>query len=117
MPLGTHIIVDVYSVENSEYLTYIENIHSVCIGACREAGLTIIDSKFHSFGDDLGVTGIVILSESHLSIHTWPELNFFSLDIYSCGEKDPKVAVDFILKDLQAQYYTVRIIKRGEING
>lgn len=117
MPLGTHIIADIHSVENPEYLKYLENVHSVCIGACREADLTIIDSKFHSFGEGLGVTGIVILAESHLSIHTWPELNFFSLDVYSCGEKDPMVAVDFILRDFQARHYNIQIIKRGNIDG
>jgi len=61
-----------------------------------------------------GVSGVVIVAESHISVHTWPEEGYAALDVYTCGEKaDPEKAVDYILEKFKAQYAHVSEVKRG----
>ena len=83
---GLHLIGDLYGCLCDSRLMldapYLENF-------CRErvaaAGLTTVGSLFHSFGEGGGVTGVVVLAESHLSIHTWPEAGYVTLDVYVCN--------------------------------
>jgi len=70
-------------------------------------------SYFFKFSP-MGVSGVVIVAESHISVHTWPEKGYAALDVYTCGENaDPEKAVDYILEQFKAQYAHVSEIKRG----
>lgn len=74
-----HINVDVPALSN------LEVCRSACILAVNEAGLTIVGDFFHSFGEGEGVTGVVVLAESHVAIHTWPESAYVTLDVFVCN--------------------------------
>ncbi|GAA5165727.1 adenosylmethionine decarboxylase [Viridibacterium curvum] len=70
--------------------------------AAALAGATVIHSHFHHFGPGMGVTGVLLLRESHISIHTWPENAFAAVDIFMCGEAQPRLAARHIEQGLQA---------------
>ncbi len=72
-------------------LTCRQTLENLCRRACAEAGMCVVGSLFHQF-DPVGVTGVVLLSESHLSVHTWPEEGFVALDVYVCNHHKDNTA-------------------------
>jgi len=94
-------------------LSDVDGIHAMMIGAAKAARATIMESAFHRF-EPQGVSGTVILAESHLSIHTWPEKGYAAMDFYTCGDHtDPWLACDHAAKLLDAQSILTTEIKRG----
>ena len=83
---GMHLLVDLWGARN---LTDPATIDRTLSEAAEAAGATILHSHFHHFGPDGGVSGVVVLAESHISIHTWPERDFAAVDIFMCGACDP----------------------------
>lgn len=83
---GLHLLANMHNV-NLEVpaLHNLEICRSVCISAVNDAGLTIVGDFFHSFGEGGGVTGVVVLAESHVAIHTWPESAYVTLDVFVCN--------------------------------
>jgi S-adenosylmethionine decarboxylase len=77
------------------------------------AGARILHSHFHSFGEAMGVTGVVLLAESHISIHTWPEYGFAAADIFMCGDAQPRLALEVIEFALKPASSIVQTIARG----
>lgn len=87
---GLHIIADLYNCRKGEYLLSSGNLRELCVNACTDAGLTVLGDHFYQFdGADGtqqgGSTGAVVLAESHLAIHTWPERDGATLDVYVCN--------------------------------
>lgn len=87
---GLHIIADLYNCQKSELLVSSEKLRELCVTACKSAGLTVLGDHFIQFdGADGtqqgGSTGAVVLAESHLAIHTWPERDGATLDVYVCN--------------------------------
>lgn len=84
--LGIHLIGDLYDCQG-DFLYFVdgEALKTLCLSAVREAGLTVVGDLFHQFGEGGGVTGAVVLAESHLAIHTWPEKRYVTLDVYVCN--------------------------------
>lgn len=87
---GTHLLVDLWDARN---LDDPEQIDRTLCEAAVTAGATILHSHFHHFTPNGGVSGVVVLAESHISIHTWPERNFAAVDIFMCGACDPHLAI------------------------
>ena len=95
---GLHIIADLYNCPGSEYLTSADALRRLCVKACETAGLSVLGEHFYQFDsfDQIqagGATGAVVLAESHLAIHTWPERDGATLDIYVCnvtGDNSPR---------------------------
>ena len=83
---GTHLLVDLWGATNLGDPALIDA--ALCEAAVA-AGATILHSHFHHFSPNGGVSGVVVLAESHISIHTWPERDFAAVDIFMCGECDP----------------------------
>jgi len=83
---GMHLLIDVWGASNLDSPELIDK--TLCAGAL-EAGATILHSHFHHFTPNGGVSGVVVLAESHISIHTWPERDFAAIDIFMCGACDP----------------------------
>ncbi|MEQ8664740.1 MAG: adenosylmethionine decarboxylase [Rhodospirillales bacterium] len=92
---GTHLLVDLWDASR---LDDPEHIDRELRRAAETAGATILHSHFHHFTPNDGVSGVVVLAESHISIHTWPERGFAAIDIFMCGDCDPADAVP-VLRD------------------
>ena len=83
---GTHLLIDLWGATN---LADPEHIDVALREAAITAGATILHSHFHHFSPNGGVSGVVVLAESHISIHTWPERDFAAVDIFMCGACNP----------------------------
>ena len=112
--LGRHIIVEYYDCA-PEIMNDVVLIQESMEGAAEIAGATIINSTFHHFSP-YGVSGVVVIEESHLAIHTWPEFGYASVDIFTCGEAvDPWISYQFLKKAFKADHGSAVELKRGEM--
>jgi len=112
--LGRHLIAEFDGCDAGQLRTQ-ARLRDAMIEAARRAGARVINDQFHHFGPDGGVSGVVLLAESHLSIHTWPEAGYAAVDIYTCGRHvRPDLACTFLGKALQARHVTLTELKRGE---
>lgn len=109
--LGRHILVEYYSCDE-EVLRNPELIEEYMCEAATRSGATIVQSCFHHF-NPWGVSGAVIISESHLTIHTWPEYGYAAVDLFTCGDIDPWAGFDFLEEALEAQRSESTEIPRG----
>ncbi len=107
-----HFIADMYGIDAAKLAdpVLIENMLRNSAGA---AGATILFSHFHAFGPGQGVTGVVLLAESHISIHTWPEAGFAAADLFMCGSAAPQRALDLIRAALLPAECKIEAIARG----
>lgn len=110
-PNGTHLLADMAGIAPG-LLVDCTKIEQLLRDAATAAGAQVLHSHFHSFGPGLGVTGVVLLAESHISIHTWPENGFAAADIFMCGASQPHVALEVIEEALQPEYSEVRTVDR-----
>jgi len=111
-PSGTHLLADFYGIAPAA-LVSCEAIDRLLRDGAQAAGATILHSYFHSFGNAQGVTGVVLLAESHISIHTWPEFGFAAADIFMCGDARPALALAVIEAALGPVSSIVQTIARG----
>ena len=83
---GVHLLGDLHGCRGDGRLMHdATHLQAFCQRAVADAGLTAVGALFHSFGEGAGVTGVVVLAESHLSVHTWPEDGYVTLDVYVCS--------------------------------
>ena len=87
---GMHLLVDLWGASNLDDPAHID---AALRKAAITAGATILHSHFHHFTPNGGVSGVVVLAESHISIHTWPERDFAAVDIFMCGACDPHLSI------------------------
>lgn len=112
--LGRHIIVEYYDC-SPEILNDVVNIEKSMINAAEEAGATIINSTFHHFSP-YGVSGVVVIQESHLAIHTWPEYGYASVDLFTCGDTvNPWVSYQLLKEAFNAGHGSAVELSRGEM--
>jgi S-adenosylmethionine decarboxylase len=110
--LGSHLLVELNGC-NEQLLDDLSRVKSALIDAADEAGATIVGEIFHEFSP-VGVTGVVAIAESHISIHTWPEHGYAAVDVFSCSETfRPHEAARLIVERLGAESHTVQVIERG----
>ena len=83
-PTGTHLLADLYGCSK---LADIDVVDAALRAAVSAAGATLLDLRLHGFGEGMGITGVALLAESHISIHTWPEHGYAAIDIFLCGER------------------------------
>ena len=109
---GTHLLVDLWGARN---LADPALIDSALRRAAIRAGATILHSHFHHFTPNGGVSGVVVLAESHISIHTWPEREFAAVDIFMCGACNPHDAVPVLRAAFQPERVDLNEERRGRI--
>ena len=95
-----HLTATIYG--SFEALNDGPRIVHACLAAAHAAGATVLNYQWHQF-EPHGVTALVLLSESHLSIHTWPEKGSAAVDVFTCGDAKPRKALDSMLKDLDCE--------------
>lgn len=108
---GLHLLIDFW---NTDILPQSE-IEKVLRQAAEVCGANVISVLLHSFGEGAGITGVAILSESHISIHTWPEIQYVALDVFMCGTCDPHKAVAVLKDAFNPEKIQVTTHSRGRI--
>ena len=115
MMLGKHTLADIYDIEN-DCLDDIEQIKDIILESCKESNLHVVEFTFHKF-EPYGLSGIFVLKESHIAIHTWPEYKFASVDVFTCGTMaNPTEACNKIVNKLQSKNVVIKEFDRGQIN-
>ena len=87
---GVHLIVDLYEAKHLDDIDLIDEALRKCVAA---AGATLLHIHLHHFEPNGGVSGVAVLAESHISIHTWPEVNYAAIDIFMCGNAKPDACI------------------------
>ena len=110
-PQGVHFIVEASGC--GEVIKDVSKLQDILVEAAKRANAQVWSVSFNLF-PPTGVSGVVVISESHLSVHTWPEENYMALDIYTCGEKSmPLKAVEYVLQKVDAKRSHITEISRG----
>ena len=110
---GIHLIAEFWNGKNIEDTEKIKKILNRAVRAAKSTSLKTVIYKF----SPQGLTGVVLLAESHIAIHLWPEFNYLAIDIFTCGNKAmPYKALEYFKKVFQPEKIEVKEIKRGKIN-
>jgi S-adenosylmethionine decarboxylase len=110
--LGRHLLLELFDCD-PEAINSLDVVKASMVEAAKRAQATIVDVVFHEF-NPFGISGVVVIAESHLAIHTWPEYRYAAVDVFSCGETlQPQVAVDYLLEQLGAARTSVVELQRG----
>ncbi|MEN2998712.1 MAG: adenosylmethionine decarboxylase [Brevinematia bacterium] len=113
--LGKHLLVEYYDCD-VDVLDSVDEIRGAMVKAAKLSGATVINDTFHHFSP-FGVSGVVVIAESHLAIHTWPEHKFAAVDLFTCGEDvDPWIGFRYLKEVLKSKYFTVMEMRRGLID-
>ena len=112
--LGRHLIAEFYGCD-FDVLNSVDDIRKHMCDAAVKIGATVLGEKFHQFTPQ-GVSGTVVIAESHLSIHTWPEVGYVAVDIFTCGGLDPNIGFKHLGESLCAKSGRVQEIVRGMPN-
>ena len=110
--LGKHILAE-YTGCKKEIISDTKTVEEIMLQAAEKSKVTIVEKCFHKFSP-YGVSGVVIIAESHLAIHTWPEYNFAAVDFFTCNKDcNTDIALEYLKKQFSAEKYKVMKIKRG----
>ena len=109
---GKHIILDLWGVNFDNNIKTMKNIFREAV---KKSGATLLHLHVHEFGKDEGLSGIAVLAESHISVHTWPDKGYIALDIFMCGASFPEIAADALIKRFSPKKTKLRTIYRGKI--
>jgi len=110
--LGRHLLLELFDCD-AEALNSLETVKASMVEAAKRAQATIVDVVFHEF-NPFGISGVVVIAESHLAIHTWPEYRYAAVDIFSCGEVlQPQTAANYLVEQLGACRASVVELQRG----
>ena len=112
---GQHYLVDFRGCD-PETLRFVGPTREIFLRAARESKATLVGEDFHQFEPE-GVSGVILIAESHLSVHTWPESGFAAVDIFTCGEEmDADVAIGVLKAAFRAEEVVVRVHTRGRLD-
>ena len=112
--LGNHILVEFMNCD-PKIMNDVAGIERDMVAAAQKAGATVINSTFHHFSP-FGVSGVVVIQESHLAIHTWPEYGYAAVDLFTCGEMDAWISFDHLKECFGSTSYSALEMKRGSVN-
>ncbi len=113
--LGRHLLVELYDCDQ-RIIGDVQQVEIIMTLAAKATKAHIIDVVFHTFNPQ-GVSGVIVIAESHLAIHTWPEFNFASVDIYTCGKViNPWKALTILKNKFKSKNMSAMEIKRGILN-
>jgi S-adenosylmethionine decarboxylase len=106
---GIHLLIDFWEADNLNSVSFCRKALARAVEACDA---TLLSIELHKFSPH-GVSGVAVISESHISIHTWPEHNYAALDIFVCGDKDPYLALKSLKYSFQPKRVNLIEAKRG----
>ncbi len=109
---GQHILLDLWNVKFDNSIKTLKKIITECILISKA---TLLHLHLHRFGKSQGISGVAVLAESHISVHTWPERNYIAFDIFMCGDTNPELAADYLTHIFQPKKKLLKKIKRGVV--
>ena len=110
--LGKHLLLELKDC-NQEVLDDLTLLRDSLLSAAEKAGATMVGESFHHFTPQ-GVSGVVVIAESHLFLHTWPEYGYAAVDIFTCGDTvKPELAAELLIKRLGAKNSAIVELRRG----
>ncbi len=109
--LGTHLIAELFNC-NEFHINDVKKVEEVMMAAAELSSATIIKPFFHKFSP-YGISGVIIIAESHFTIHTWPEYGYAAVDIFTCGDLNYQAALDHIKNELEAERCSIFQFQRG----
>ncbi len=107
---GTHLLIDLWDASRLDEQSYIENVLKRCVTACHA---TLLHIHLHQFSKSGGISGVAVLAESHISVHTWPERNYAAFDVFMCGSAEPLNAIAILQEAFTPSDVKVKEILRG----
>lgn len=110
---GTHLIIDLWGANRLDELAHME---AAMREAVKQAGATLLHIHLHHFTPNGGISGVAVLAESHISVHTWPEKDFAAFDVFMCGDAQPEKAIDVLNAYFSPNRTDVDDLRRGKIN-
>jgi S-adenosylmethionine decarboxylase len=108
---GAHLIIDLHEATQLDNLELMEKTMKECV---EEAGATLLHIHLHHFQPNGGISGVAVLAESHISVHSWPEVGYAAFDVFMCGESKPELAVDVLRKAFKPKRVVVSEHLRGQ---
>lgn len=111
---GTHLIIDLWGAKRLDELDLME---STLREAVEAAGATLLHIHLHHFTPNGGISGVAVLAESHISVHSWPERDFAAFDVFMCGDAQPEKAIEVLKRAFTPTGVNVETILRGEVVG
>jgi S-adenosylmethionine decarboxylase len=110
--LGRHLLIELFDCDY-DAINNLDAVKATLVEAAKRAQATIVDIVFHEF-NPFGISGVVVIAESHLSIHTWPEYRYAAVDIFSCGDAlKPEIAANYLVEQFGAERTSVVELQRG----
>lgn len=109
---GTHLILDLWGAKHLTNDSHIQAVLKQCVVA---TGASLLHIHTHQFSDSGGISGVAVLAESHISIHTWPERAYAALDIFMCGVAEPELAIPILIEGFEPDRHELTDIKRGKV--
>ncbi|RFB05951.1 adenosylmethionine decarboxylase [Parvularcula marina] len=108
---GTHLTIDLYGAEGLTDKARMEKAFKQCVEEC---GATLLHMHLHTFLPSGGLSGVAVLAESHISVHTWPEANYAAFDVFMCGDAKPERAIGILQNAFKAENVSVGTHLRGD---
>jgi S-adenosylmethionine decarboxylase len=108
---GAHLLIDLWGASRLDDQDFIEETIRKCVTACQA---TLLHIHLHQFSQSGGISGVAILAESHISVHTWPERGYAAFDVFMCGAAQPENAIDILTSAFQPENFNVKEIFRGQ---
>ena len=108
---GQHIILDLWNVQFDNKVSTLEKIIKEAIIVSKAM---LLHLHLHKFGVGQGISGVALLAESHISVHTWPERNYVAFDIFMCGDTYPNLAASSLIESMSPTRKSIQILKRGK---
>ena len=109
---GTHVVIDLWGARDLDDLALMEAAFRETVATC---GATLLHIHLHHFTPNDGISGVAVLAESHISVHTWPERSFAAFDVFMCGDAKPELAAQVLERYFRPERVTVNALRRGVV--
>jgi S-adenosylmethionine decarboxylase len=122
LPIGRHLIVDLWGEKGSYPFWHMDSAAIALRAVVEKVGATVLSERWHHFGEaggivpKFGYTGMLLLAESHLSVHTWPEHGLATVDVFMCGDHNPIDTLDGVIATYKARKVFYKTLYRGDVS-